>query len=322
MGQGGGVDEDISRCEEYAGIEMQIMMKFLKNIILLVIATSVSLIASPTPDELIEKVVQYPTAENISSMGGYLQGLARYNSVPASNPNFVKIQKTLISIPGHARFYRDEILKVQEEYEKDPSDKYLQNKYFETRGHGFVVMSHLPSPETISVMGEFLSNDFIKPDPAEEKQSTDWSKIDLRKIKYGEANPPRYSNPWKAASIIMQLGLREPPVAYSENGLSGKQDVEVTRAWWKEVKSGQRSFSFKGQAVEYRFKPDGTWDTIPIENPPDDGIQMPTVENQKQDTKAASQEPNKRSLPWLVIVAVCGSAVLFCLLLWKRKSRA
>ena len=40
--------------------------------------------------------------------------------------------------------------------------------------------------------------------------------------------------------------------------------IADTRAWWEEIKSGKRAFSYKGQKVEYRFKPDGTWETIAL----------------------------------------------------------
>jgi hypothetical protein len=51
--------------------------------------------------------------------------------------------------------------------------------------------------------------------------------------------------------------------------------LAATRTWWEQIRSGQRTFSFKGQGVEYRFKPDGTWDTIRIANPADDDPKVP-----------------------------------------------
>ena len=47
--------------------------------------------------------------------------------------------------------------------------------------------------------------------------------------------------------------------------------VQPWQSWWEEIKSGKRTFSFKGKKVEYRFKPDGTWETLAMANPPDDG---------------------------------------------------
>lgn len=54
-------------------------------------------------------------------------------------------------------------------------------------------------------------------------------------------------------------------------------DLKLWREGHEEVKSGQRPFSFKGQKVGYRFKPDGRWDTLPIANPPDDAVKFPRL---------------------------------------------
>ena len=70
---------------------------------------------------------------------------------------------------------------------------------------------------------------------------------------------------------IREIGLRNPPEPLDGLALYPDDLLAATRAWWEEVKSGKLTFSFKGQAVEYRFRPDGTWETIPIANPPDDG---------------------------------------------------
>jgi hypothetical protein len=193
----------------------------------------------------------------------YFAQRSRYERASADVPRlYQSLQDEMISIPGHAKFYRDEILKAQSEYSANLSNGALKNKYLKTRGLGFYVMSLLPSPETITVMGEFLSNDFIKPNPAEDKQPVDWSKVDLRKINYGDPDPPIYSNPWSASYTIMELGLREPPVPFSKSGLSGKKDVEATRAWWELVKAGKKDISFIGRPEIYRFTGDGSWEMV------------------------------------------------------------
>jgi hypothetical protein len=56
-----------------------------------------------------------------------------------------------------------------------------------------------------------------------------------------------------------------------------REKLPVWQKWYAEVKSGSKPFSFKGQAVEYRFKADGTWETIAMVNPPDDASAMPEV---------------------------------------------
>ena len=54
----------------------------------------------------------------------------------------------------------------------------------------------------------------------------------------------------------------------------------------EKVRSGSRNFSFVGQPVGYRFKPDGSWETIPISVPPKDGAVRPDF--------APGERPNKR----------------------------
>lgn len=54
------------------------------------------------------------------------------------------------------------------------------------------------------------------------------------------------------------------------------------------MKGGEIPFSFKGQAVEFRFKSDGTWDTIPIANPPDDTPVFP--EAKPAGTRSVKQQ--------------------------------
>jgi len=85
-----------------------------------------------------------------------------------------------------------------------------------------------------------------------------------------------------------KIGLRNAP----PTKLYIFQDREVldeNREWWREIESGRKTFSFRGQSVEYRFKPDGTWDTTPIANPPDDGPQSAT--------ETTSVRPIKKTAP-------------------------
>jgi hypothetical protein len=76
----------------------------------------------------------------------------------------------------------------------------------------------------------------------------------------------------KIFQVILYLPLREPPKMPPV--MAGEEPevvmVHPWQSWYAEVKSGRKTFSFKGQSVEYRFNPDGTWETIAVANPPDD----------------------------------------------------
>jgi hypothetical protein len=97
------------------------------------------------------------------------------------------------------------------------------------------------------------------------------------------------------------------------------------RSWWEEVKSGKRTFSFKGQAVEYRFRPDGTWETIPIANPPDDGPKpVPAAPDSEIQTPPSetvdSVKPEDHYLLWW-ITGIAGVLLAVALALFIKFRR-
>ena len=74
--------------------------------------------------------------------------------------------------------------------------------------------------------------------------------------------------------------------------------------------------------MEYRFRPDGTWETIPIANPPDDGpkevIQSTKTGSGKRDETPAtvdSANPDDHSVWWWIAgfgaMLVAVASVLF-----------
>ena len=88
--------------------------------------------------------------------------------------------------------------------------------------------------------------------------------------------------PWLATFALSKIGLRQPALDHAQinstaHGSEPTQHWKKTRAWYQEVKAGKRTFSFVGQKVEYRFKPDGTWDTIALANADIDAIIEPVA---------------------------------------------
>jgi hypothetical protein len=224
---------------------------------------------------------------------------------------FEEIQFTMLSIPGHARYFADQIKLEQKKFTNDPTITRPRVAYNRMRGWNFLTMRHLPSPETIAVLGDFLADDKDQPGPRDPSKSYDY---DI---------PP--ANSVHSAETINKIGLRNPPIKAEANAVHPDDLLVATRAWWEEVKSGKRTFSFKGQPVEYRFKPDGTWETIPIANPPDDGPKpvQPTAASEKQASPPATVDPvnpEAHSVWWWI--AGAGGVLVAVAFAWFRKSHS
>ena len=170
---------------------------------------------------------------------------------------FRQIQGEFLSIPGHAQYFADEIERERAALVPDDDrisfDRHRSQYLRET-------LKHLPSPETIRVLGNYLFDDRDPMPPMEPGQ--DWV--------------PVLPNPLLALKTLAEIGLREAPVKPDTFfDYWNPEPLPGVRAWYEEIKSGKRAFSFKGQSVEYRFNPDGTWVSTPIANPPDDAPAPP-----------------------------------------------
>lgn len=220
------------------------------------------------------------------------------------------VQSTLLNIPGHARYFAEEIKREQKEVANYPTITGPRCNYDRNRAKYFNTLALLPSPETIAVLGEFLADDIDTPQPLMSPDS-DW----------GE-NPR--ANSYAASVTISAIGLRDAPADKKSYGANPETHLAKSRAWWDEVKSGKRTFSFQGQNVEYRFKPDGSWDTILIANPRDDGPK--STSEIKIDRGGMRSVPEQiifqavsRRISWLWY-GIGGTAMLAaCAWFWRKK---
>ena len=228
------------------------------------------------------------------------------NHSAAIDEIFRKIQNEYLSTPGHAQFFVDEI-----ERERAALDPRVLSSDFD-RFREFRIeqaLVYLPSPETVKVLGNYLSDDRDFREP----RKTAGEKVS-ENLQFVEVFSRTPANSHLACSSLSMMGLRNTGLRpASESAFVRDEDLAKTRAWWEEVKSGKRTFSFKGQSVEYRFKPDGTWDTIPIANPPDDAPK-PVSESIPANTPPPSpavQSPATRGNAWTwILIAMIGGLLV------------
>jgi hypothetical protein len=256
----------------------------------------------------------------LRSMAGRIASTDQSSDVDSM---FLKIQQALLATPGHAQHFKG---KIEESRSKGTLSRDSYWYLNET-------LVHLPSPETIKVLGHYLNDERDKPPSPPLHPGTipypgtfmrafeALSKIGLRDLPDDyvlvEREKPAPGEVWSEDQLL-EAELRQ----IKANHLKKLELLNSYRKWWEEVKSGKRTFSFKGQAVEYRFKPDGTWDTLPIANPADDGPPPPLQVT--PDLKAEPPPLPKQSLlsgtfwPWII----GGAIALFAAFgFWRRPKR-
>ena len=243
--------------------------------------------------QMAETAQSAPSRENVLKLGKELIGVNGYNSGSVEESLAVqKITSTLMAIPGHAKYFAEELERERAEllpgqyrgdYDKHRRE-YLQG-----------VLPHLPSAETIQILGRYLEDDRDTPE---------------QRIRYSGGCVVTLipGSSWMSCYSLGRIGLRAAPVPgdISKTPYKGSEVyLEQARAWWEEVKAGRKTFSFKGQSVEYRFRPDGTWETLAMVNAPDDG---PKVAGRVERPGVGKAEPGAGEIPrgwvWLVFPVI------------------
>jgi hypothetical protein len=156
-------------------------------------------------------------------------------------PVFHAAQSALLSITGHAEYYRDRILKAESDMEAEwNKDRFFSIKYAHfsnERTLVFGTLKHLPSPETVRVLGELLSYEWVPPNNAtadDEHRQPPLSHFALRTM----CSLPLIGKP-------TTLGGQYIDPADVE------KDLPAWRNWYEQIKSGNRTFRFEGDPTEY-----------------------------------------------------------------------
>ncbi len=245
------------------------MKFFILHLIALVILNSPSEGRDPNwlqqrLDDLENSIKIENTGDRVESLGSFMS-IASHGRMDAEQEIiFKKAQSALLSIPGHAEYYKtkienfrssvfadakiteQELLKWQDEGKEPANEKLFELYYVDCMR----TLAFMPSPETVSVLGFYLN------DPSGSDGKT---LLGNPKTKPGDDFEPTPSNANLAALAIRNLGIEKMPFNPSEQSLKGRWavDEEVTawKDWWNEVKTGKRTYRFIGSDIEYG--PDG-----------------------------------------------------------------
>lgn len=259
--------------------------------------------------------MELPEQKKIAEIGSLVRGSAINRSSGArpypeeiSNIRmdfFERAQSALISIPGHAQHYDEEIRRMQKEVKDVGMTVGSRVTYDRYRALALNTLSYLPSPETVRVLGGFL-----------------WDEQD----RLGSLRLDYYTNNELAIMALGRIGLQDTP-RIDANGVIKSIDIERWQEWYKMVQSGQRTFSFVGQSVEYRFKPDGTWESFPVANPLDGAPPISANETKVRlvrregldSTRTVAKEHKWNVLPWIYIPTVFLGLALIALIGWRKR---
>jgi hypothetical protein len=245
-----------------------------------------------------------------------------------------KAQAAFLAIPGYSDYYIEQIEQSRAKAIAPGAEYRDTRNYDENRNSIFEVMANLPGPETIKLLGHYL--DDLR-DPREDvvvcegglrpqKTLSDEEKENRRVREKPFDAAYKGTNASYATVGLYRIGLRNSPTAQVDTtNWNIVEHIAHSKAWWEKVKAGQIPFSFVRQTVEYRFRPDGTWETtqLPIsvlerDKSPAAPAQPPsTVRPDKRSSTPlgplANTNTNATSLiskPWPAILG----AVLACIL--------
>jgi hypothetical protein len=204
-------------------------------------------------ERLLMETQKVPSKENVFRLANEIKNNRRHESLlmPGAVAMTNRASLELCEIPGYTRYFADEIESERQKIQMLPPKDGRRNSYNRRRYEIIrLILVELPGPESVAMLGHYLNDDRDPEPPASPSQ---------------DYNSPRPSSEL-ASEALAHIGLRNHPV--TKKDFMFVDAIVRNRAWWEDVKSGKRSFSFIGQNVEYRFKPDGTWETIAMADPP------------------------------------------------------
>lgn len=241
-----------------------------------------------------EELGNLPPDEAIPQLGRWLLKLSlRTTTIEGKWKLHAVAQKKLLSIPGHAEWYRDDLLARYRKWEQteNPTMASYWNDFDRQRGWTFETLKEMPSVETVRVLGEMLGDE---------------------EDGYGTEAPPGANLDHWAAAALTVIGIESPPFPPPEFAWRWRRmsdsKLKAWRLWYGQVKAGNRTFRFEGDETEYTLEgPVRTATGATGRSGP--GKPAP-------DSATPRSEEEKRGLPWLaaglalVVLLIAGAAWL------------
>jgi hypothetical protein len=250
-----------------------------------------------------------PPPEAIEKLGRWVfQMSLPTNLEKEKRPVFNEALSTLQAIPGHAEYYRDKILAAQVEVKEhlDSADLGARlGRYTNEKSAGFETLKHVPSAETVRVLGEMLADDWT-------------GGLELQE---NVRNSPLSTC---AVVALGNLPIVSKPFPKTE-GYQGREQLEGWRQWYGEIKAGKRTFRFTGSDVEYG--PDGPATPEHIER-----ARVTRARDEKRASGHASREGKElggakelettRSSPLFMLISAATAALASIVWYFRRKKAA
>ena len=188
----------------------------------------------------LEKSVPMQSAEKIEFLSLGLRNMAyrkdKSDHSLAVDGVYKQIQNVMLSIPGHAEYYRDRVLKAQADYRDEvvsniSGAKY--NDYITEQSTMGSTLEQLPSPETVRVLGEFLADGWVSPNSLNLPLSSRIAPMSL-----------------SAVCTFANLPLASKP-ASNRHYHEAEGALSAWQSWYEQIKANKRTFRFEGDPTEY-----------------------------------------------------------------------
>lgn len=193
-------------------------------------------------NKLAGSIADIPPQEAIELLGQGVRKTSRRDiySIEGTVETAQKLKQVLLSIPGHAEYYRDRILAAQEEYLADRTSIWAgskQNRYYSAMREAYATLAHLPSVETMRVFSELIDNDRVPPGN--------------NSLPIAEQVAPPSVFAVKAVSQLPLVKKPSPIDGTNTHAEELREHLPDWRRWFQEIKDGKRTFRFDGDPTEY-----------------------------------------------------------------------